>query len=174
MEEPARDFLSGADSNRWARSNTLNALPPTLTSTFDSAPPGWTNATAPDYSNIALNDSSVWTITGTPGNYSAIQCKFTLAEIPDSIVSIGVTLNGSSGTNGSTLRFWAWNFNASSWTQVGSFTLNTSVSSCSAWTAWGKVFSSYISGSNMFILAALNTSNTNLNVDYIKLDIAYP
>jgi hypothetical protein len=169
--EVSYDFLSGAGSNRWAKINTISSTPPA--NHFDNES-GWTAATTTDYNNISLTDSNIWSIAGTPGNYSALQCKFALVEIPSSITSIGVTLNGSSNINGSTLRFWSWNFSSSSWTQIGSFSMTTTIASHSSWTAWDKVYANYINGSNMFILASLNTSAADLNIDYIKLSVAHP
>jgi Zn-dependent metalloprotease len=169
--EVSYDFLSGANESRWAKSNTISSNPPGDNFGNES---GWTAATTTDYDNISLNDSNVWSIAGTPGNYSALQCKFALAEIPGNITSIGITLNGSSSTS-STLRLWTWNFTTSSWTQIGSnFSMTTNIASCQAWTAWGKVYTNYINGSNMFILATLNTANANLNIDYVKLSVAHP
>ena len=170
--EVSYDFLSGAGSNKWAKRNTISVTPPD--NNFDSES-GWTNASPTDYSNISLTDSNVWSITGTPGNYSALQCKFTIVNNPVNITSIGVTLNGSSNITSSTLRLWAWNFTTNSWSQIGSnFTMNTSIASYSLWTAWGKVYTNYINSSNMFILASLNTSAADLNIDYIKLSVAHP
>jgi len=173
--ESSYDFLSGEDSNKLAKSNTMSTLPPALNDNFDTNPTGWINASPTNYSNIALTDDNVWTITGTSGNYSALQCKFTVVNNPADITSIGVTLNGSSN-DASTLRFYAWNFNTGTWTQIGSgFSMTTSISSYNAWAAWGQVYSDYIDGSqHMFILAAMDTANTNLNVDYIRLSVAYP
>ena len=171
--EVSYDFLSGADSNKWAMIKTIPSIPPG--NNFD-AESGWTAAGPTDYANIATTDANVWTISGTAGNYSALQCKFTIVNNPTNITSIGVTLNGSSSINGSILRFYAWNFSASSWTQIGTgLSTNTSISSYPAWAAWGKVYANYIDGSqHMFILAALNTTSANLNIDHIKLSVAYP
>jgi bacillolysin len=169
--EVSYDFLSGANESRWAKSNTISSNPPGDNFGNES---GWTAATTTDYNNISLNDSNVWSIAGTPGNYSALQCKFTIISNPANITSIGITLNGSSSTS-STLRLWTWNFTTSSWTQIGSnFSMTTNIASCQAWTAWGKVYTNYINGSNMFILATLNTANANLNIDYVKLSVAHP
>ena len=167
------DFLSGFGSNKWAKINTISSNPPT--GNFDSES-GWTEASPTDYSNIAVNDSNVWTVSGTSGNYSALQCKFTIASNPVNITSIGITLNGSSNINASTLRFWAWNFNTSSWRQLGTdFSITTNLSTYTIWSFWGKVYSSYIDASDhMFILATLNTTAANLNINYIKLKTAYP
>src|SRR5690606_15305916 len=103
------------------------------------------------------------------------QCKFTVVNNPADITSIGVTLTGSSSIDASTLRFYAWNFDTESWTQIGSdFSITTSIASYSSWTAWGKVYADYIDGSQyMYILAVLNTANANLNVDYLKLTVAH-
>ncbi|MFA5367750.1 MAG: hypothetical protein WC333_07730, partial [Dehalococcoidia bacterium] len=171
--EVSYDFLSGADSNKWAKSKTIASAPPA--DNFDNES-GWTNATAGNYDDIALTDDNVWTITGASGLYSALQCKFTVVNNPADITSIGVTLTGSSSIDASTLRFYAWNFDTESWTQIGSdFSITTSIASYSSWTAWGKVYADYIDGSQyMYILAVLNTANANLNVDYIKLTVAHP
>jgi hypothetical protein len=167
------DFASGAGSDKWAKIKTIPSNPPV--GNFDIME-GWTEASPTDYSSIAVNDSSVWTVSGTSGCYSAIQCKFTIASNPVNITSIGITLNGSSNINASALRFWAWNFNTSSWRQLGTdFSITTSLSTYTIWSFWGKVYSSYIDGSDhMFILATLNTTAANLNINYIKLGIAYP
>ena len=95
---------------------------------------------------------------------------------PADITSIGVTHNGSSNINGSILRFYVWNFSASSWRQIGTdFSMTTGIASYTSWSFWGKVYASYINPtSQMFILATLNTTNASLNVDYIKLEIAHP
>jgi bacillolysin len=167
------DFLSAAGSDKGAKINTIPSNPPA--GNFDSES-GWTEASPTDYNCIAVNDSNIWTVSGTSGNYSALQCKFTVVSNPVNITSIGITLNGSSNINASTLRFWAWNFNTSSWRQLGTdFSITTSLSTYTIWSFWGKVYSSYVDGSNhMFILATLNTSAANFNINYIKLEIAYP
>jgi hypothetical protein len=166
-------FLSGTGSNKWAKINTISSNPPT--GNFDSES-GWTEASPTDYNSIAVNDSNVWTVSGTSGNYSALQCKFTIVSNPVNITSIGITLNGSSNINASTLRFYAWNFNTSSWRQLGTdFSITTNLSTYTIWSFWGKVYSSYVDGSDhMFILATLNTPAANLNIDYIKLQVAHP
>ncbi|MFA5056367.1 MAG: S8 family serine peptidase [Dehalococcoidia bacterium] len=172
--EVSYDFLSGASSNKWAKSKTVSSVPPA--DNYDNES-GWTDAIIPnDYDDIALTDSDVWTITGSPGLYSALQCKFTVVNNPADITSIGITLNGSSSIAGSTLRFYAWNFDTESWTQIGSdFSMTTSIASYSSWAAWGKVYADYIDGSQyMYILAILNTANANINVDYLKLTVAHP
>ncbi|MEA1958848.1 MAG: S8 family serine peptidase [Chloroflexota bacterium] len=170
------DFLFGAGSNKWAKGNAISALPPTLTDNFDTDPGGWINASPTDYGNISLTDGSVWTIAGSPGNYSAIQCKFTIVGNASDFTSIGVTLNGSAETNGSTLQLWAWNFNAGSWRQIGGdLSMTTDIATYNAWTAWGKIFADYIDGDGyMYVLASLNTPDQDMNIDYIRLTTARP
>ena len=171
--EVSYDFLSGRDSNKWAKIKTISLVPPG--DNFDNES-GWSEAGPTDYTNISLADGNVWTISGTSGNYSALQCKFTIVNNPVNITSIGVILYSSSNINGSSLRLYARNFTTSSWTQIGTdFNMTTSISLYNAWAAWGKVYSNYIDGSqHMFILAAMNTTNANLNIDYIKLSVAHP
>jgi Leucine-rich repeat (LRR) protein len=176
--EDSYDFalrFSPVGSECWAKSNSISALPLALSDNFDTDPDGWVAAGSADYGNIASTNGNVWTITGTPGNYSALQCKFVLGENTDAVTSIGVTLNGSAETNGDSLQFWAWNFNASSWTQIGStFPMTTDIASYVAWTAWGKVYADYIDGDGyMYILANLASANADLNVDYIKLNVVW-
>jgi len=168
------DFLSGAGSNKWAKISALTSNPPA--DNFDGDPSSWSEASPTDYSNIALTDGNSWTVSGTSGNYSALQCKFTIVSDPADITSIGITLNGSSNISGAIMRFYAWNFNTSSWRQLGSeFSLTTNISSYTSWALWGKVYSNYIDGTaHMFILASLNTPVANFNIDYIKLSVAHP
>jgi hypothetical protein len=173
--ESLYDFSSGADLNCWAKSSSISAVPPTLSDNFDTDPNSWTNASTADYGNISLTEGNVWTIPGTPGNYSVLQCKFAAEVSPDAITSIGVTLNGSAQTNGDVLQLWAWNFDTGSWRQIGSdFSMTTDIASYTAWTAWGKVYADYIdSDGYMYILANLNDDNQDLNVDYIKLSVVW-
>jgi len=173
------DFSSGAGSNRWAEWNNITAPPPTLNETFDTDPTGWTEATSGQYTNISTADGSVWNIAGSSGNYTALQCKFTVAEgaYAGNVTSIGVTFNGSSQDSGDLLQCWAWNFASETWTQVGTdISLgNTSNHAYVRWTAWGKVFDDYIDASNyMYILYTHNTSGKYLNADYVKLEIISP
>jgi len=146
------DFSSGAGSDKWAKRNNVTAPPPALNTTFDTDPTGWTEATSEQYTNISAGDGDVWTIAGVSGNYTALQCKFTVAEgaYASSITSIGVTFNGCSQDNGDLLQFWVWNFTSSSWRQLYSdISLgNTSNQAYIKWTAWGKVFDDYIDASN--------------------------
>jgi hypothetical protein len=171
LYEVSCDFSYGAMSDRWARSNSMPATPPTLSDNFGTSPDGWVNASPTDYNKILLTDSNVWTIAGTPGNYSALQCKFSIDVNPDAITSIGVTLNGSAETNGDKLQLWVWDFDAGAWTQIGgNLSMSTDIASYTAWTAWGKVYADYIDDDGyMYILANLNNANQDFNVDYIKL-----
>lgn len=166
------DFLHGAGSNKCAKSKTIDSVPPV--DHFDNES-GWTEAGGMEYNNIATTNGNVYTITGTPGLYSALQFKFTLYENPGTITSIGVTLNGSAETDGDVLQFWAWNFDTDSWRQIGSdFSMTTNIESYTAWTAWGKVYADYIDGDGyMYILANLNDANQDLNVDYFKLSVVW-
>ena len=173
------DFSSGAGSNRWTEWNNITAPPPTLSDTFDTDPTGWTEATSGQYTDISAAEGTMWNISGTSGNYTALQCKFTVAEVADasSVTSIGITFNGSSQSSGDLLQFWAWNFTSGTWTQVGS---NIPLSSSgnpgyTTWTMWGKVYSDYIDSNNyMYILYNHNTASKYLNVDYVKLELASP
>ena len=178
------DFTSGNNSNKWARNSSITAPPPALNKTFETDT-GWTNATTAQYNNISSTDGAVWNISGASGQYAALQCKFTIGSIVGSvanITSIGITLNGSAKTNGDILQLWAWNFISNSWKQLGiygstttNFSMTTNITTCSAWTAWGKVYSNYIdSNGYMYILANLNNASENLYVDYIKLTVAHP
>jgi hypothetical protein len=173
--ETTYDFSSGAGVDRWAKNNFMSSIPPALSDNFDTDPDGWVDADTSDYENISSTDGKVWTIAGSEGNYSALQCRFTLDEYPDYITSIGVTLNGSAETNGSTLQLWAWNFDTGAWRQVGgNFFMTTDIASYTAWTFWGKVYSDYIDGDGyMYILANLNNANQDMNVDYIKLSVVW-
>ena len=179
MHTSEYDFPSGAGSDRWAKRDNITAPPPALNTTFDTDPTGWVEATSAQYTNISTGDGDVWTIAGVSGNYTALQCKFTVAEgaYAGKITSIGVTFNGSSQDNGDLLQFWAWNFTSGSWRQLGSdISLgNTSNQAYIKWTAWGKVYADYIDASNyMYILYAHDTSGKYLNVDYVKLEIVSP
>ncbi len=173
--EDTYDFSSGAGVDRWAKSNSISALPPTLSDNFDTNPGGWVGAGTADYGNMSSTDGNIWTITGTPGNYSSLQCRFTLGENPDLITSIGVTLNGSAEMNGDILQLWAWNFNTSSWRHIGgNFSMTTDITSYTAWAFWGKVYADYIDGDGyMYILANLNNTSQDMNVDYIKLSVVW-
>jgi hypothetical protein len=173
------DFSSGAGSNRWAEWNNITAPPPALNTTFDTDPTGWVEATSGQYTDISTAEGSVWNISGTSGNYTALQCKFNVAEgaYAGSITSIGVTFNGSSQDSGDLLQLWVWNFTSGSWRQLGSdISLgNTSNQAYIKWTAWGKVYADYIDASNyMYILYAHNTPSKYLNVDYVKLEVISP
>ena len=173
------DFSSEAGSDRWAKWDNVAAPPPALNTTFDTDPAGWVNATSSDYTNISAQDGDVWTIAGVSGNYTALQCKFNVAEgaYASNITSIGVTFNGSSQDSDDLLQLWAWNFNTSAWQQLGTdISLgNTSNQAYIRWTAWGKVFADYIDASNyMYILYNHNTVSKYLNVDYVKLEIVSP
>jgi hypothetical protein len=135
-------------------------------------------ATSGQYTDISTADGSVWNIAGSSGTYTALQCKFTVAEGADAgnVTSIGITFNGTSQDNGDLLQFWAWNFTSGAWTKVGDISLgNTSNQAYIKWTAWGKVFADYIDASNyMYILYNHNTASKYLNVDYVKLELASP
>jgi hypothetical protein len=179
MHSGKDDFSSGAGSDRWAKRNNVTAPPPALNTTFDTDPTGWVEATSGQYNNISAGDGDVWTIAGVSGNYTALQCKFTVAEgaYAGNITSIGVTFNGSSQDSGDLLQLWAWNFTSGSWRQLGSdISLgNTSNQAYIKWTAWGKVYADYIDASNyMYILYAHDTSGKYLNADYVKLEIVSP
>jgi hypothetical protein len=173
------DFSSGAGSNRWARWNNITTPPPTLSDTFDTDPTGWVEATSGQYTDISTAEGSMWNISGTSGNYTALQCKFTVAEgaYAGSVTSIGITFNGSSQDNGDLLQFWAWNFTSEAWEKVGSdISLQSSGNpGYISWTAWGKVYADYIDASNyMYILYTHNTASKYLNVDYVKLELTSP
>jgi len=173
------DFYSGAGFVEFARWNNIAAPPPALNTTFDIDPTGWVNATSNDYTNISSEDGIVWTIDGASGSYTALQCKFTVAEgvYAGNITSIGVTFNGTSEVSGDPLQLWAWNFNTESWTQVGSDIEleNASSQGYTEWTVWGKVFDDYIDASNyVYVLYAHNTSGKKLNTDYVKLEVVSP
>ena len=177
--ETIYDFSSGAGLDRWAKRNNITAPPPALNETFDTDPTGWVEATSGQYTNISAGDGDVWTIAGVNGNYTALQCKFTVAEgaYAGNITSIGVTFNGCSQDTGDLLQLWAWNFTSGSWRQLGSdISLgNTSNQAYIKWTAWGKVFDDYIDASNyMYILYTHNTPGKYLNVDYVKLELVSP
>jgi hypothetical protein len=173
------NFSSGAGSNRWAKWNNLTAPPPTFNTTFDTDPAGWVEAASGEYTNISTADGSVWNISGSGGYYTALQCKFTVAEgaYAGNVTSIGVTFNGCSQDSGDLLQFWAWNFTSGAWTQVGS---NISLGNSGnpgyfTWTTWGKVYANYIDTSNyMYILYTHNTASKYLRVDYVKLELASP
>jgi len=173
------DFSSGAGSDRWAKRNNIFTPPPALNTTFDTDPTGWVEATSAQYTNISAQDGDVCTLAGLSGNYTTLQCKFTIAEgaYAGNITSIGVTFNGTSEMSGDLLQLWAWNFNTSAWQQLGTdISLgNTSNQAYIRWTAWGKVFADYIDASNyMYILYNHNTVSKYLNVDYVKLEIVSP
>ncbi|MEA1958681.1 MAG: dockerin type I domain-containing protein, partial [Chloroflexota bacterium] len=157
-----------------AKSKALSAVPPA--NDFDDlAETGWTEATPPQYSNIATEDGNVWTIAGT--SYAALQYRFTIDEAVNAsdITAIGITLNGSAQTNGDELQFWVWNDTGATWAQVGAnINMTTSNEAYTAWSVnWGKVFDDYVDGNNyMYILANLATDGEDLNVDYIELTVA--
>ena len=153
----------------------MSSLPLTLSDNFNTDPDGWIAGDAADYMNIALTDGNVWTIAGSEGNYSMLQCMFSPDVGPNNITSIGVTLNGSAETNGDVLQLWAWNFDSGSWTQVGSdFSMTTDIESYTAWANWGKVYADYIDDDgHMYILANLATANAGLNIDYVKLSAVW-
>jgi hypothetical protein len=179
MHSGVYDFSSGAGADRWAKRNNITAPPPALNTTFDTDPTGWVEATSEQYTNISAAEGSVWNISRTSGNYTALQCKFTVAEgaYAGNVTSIGVTFNGCSQDTGDLLQFWAWNFTAGAWTQVGSpISLgNSGNPGYVGWTAWGKVYADYIDASNyMYILYNHNTASKYLNVDYVKLEIVSP
>jgi hypothetical protein len=165
LYEAPYDFLSSAGISRWAQSKTISSPPPTLADNFDTNSSGWVEATDPEYGYISVADGTTWNIIGSTGNYSTLQCKFT----------VGITLNGSAETNEDTLQLWAWNFTTHSWRKIGNnLTMTPSIATYTSWTNWGTVFTDYINGSDMFILANLNNLNENLNIDYIKLMLAHP
>ena len=171
------DFSSGTGSSRWAKWNNITATPPTLNQTFDTDPSGWTEATSGQYTNISTEDGIVWQIAGSSGNYTALQCKFTVAEgaDPGNVSSIGVMFNGSSQDNGDAMQFWVWNFTSGAWTKVSDISLNTTDMEYITWTAMGKVYADHIDASNyMYILYNHNTASKYLNVDYVRLQLASP
>ena len=177
MMEAKYDFSDRAGSSRWAKGKSLSELPPALNETFDGDPSGWVEATAQQYTNISEEQTTIWTITAT--SYAALQCKYTIDEGPDAgdITSIGVYFNGSSEADGDTMKFWAWNFDSAEWSEIGSgVTLSTTCESYhSGWTAWGKVFGNYINAdANLYILIANTESGSDLNVNYLRLDIVTP
>lgn len=180
------DFTSGAGSNKWAKNSSISTPPPALNTTFDTNSTSWVNAATTQYNNISSTDGAVWNISGSGGKYAALQCRFTIdSNITGpvtNITSIGITLNGSATTNGDLLQFYAWNFSSGSWRQLGiygstttNFSMTTNLTTYSAWTAWGEVYTNYIdSNGYMYILANLNNAGENLYVDYIELSIAHP
>lgn len=169
------DFLLQAGSNKWARSNSISSIPPALSDNFDTDSDGWVDAGMADYAHISSTNGDVWTISGSEGNYSALQSRFIVVEDPAAITGIGVMLNGSAETHGDILQLWAWNFDTGAWRQIGSnFSMTTDIASYKAWTFWGKVYADYIDGDGyMYILANLTGSNQDMNVDYIKLSVVW-
>ena len=175
LYEAPYDFLSSAGITRLAKSKTISSPPPTLADNFKTNSSGWVEATDPEYGYISTTDGTTWNIIGSTGNYSTLQCKFSVVEDPADVTSIGVTLNASAETNGDILQLWAWNFNTGSWRKIGNnLTMTTSIATYTSWTNWGKVFTDYIDSGDIYILANLNNSNENLNIDYIKLMLAHP
>jgi len=173
------DFSTGAGPNWRAEWNNITAPPPTLGDTFDTDPTGWVEATSGQYTDISAAEGTMWNISGSSGNYTALQCKFTVAEETDagSVSSIGITFSGSSQSGGDLLQFWAWNFTSGTWENVDSdISLQGSGNpGYTTWTMWGKVYADYIDASNyMYILYNHNTASKYLNVDYVKLELASP
>jgi hypothetical protein len=175
LYEAPYDFLSSAGITRLAKSKTISSPPPTLADNFKTNSSGWVAATDPEYGYISTTDGTTWNITGSTGNYSTLQCKFSVVENPTDITSIDITINGSAETNGDILQLWAWNFTTDSWRKIGNnLTMTTSIATYTSWTNWGKDFTNYIDNGDIYILANLNNSNENLNIDYIKLMLAHP
>ena len=179
IDQNVYDFSTGAGTDRWAKSNNVAAPPPGLSDTFDTDPTGWVNATSNDYTNVSSEDGVVWSIAGASGNYTALQCKFTVAEgaYSGNVTSIGVTFNGTSEQSSDLLQLWAWNFNSGSWQKIDTdISLgNASSQGYTRWAEWGKLYGDYINGGNhVYILYGHNTSDRDLNADYVKLEITAP
>ncbi len=173
----AYDFSQGSGDTRWAKSNSLSDLPPTLSDTFDSDPTGWVEATAGQYINISEEHTTVWTIAAASS--AALQCKFTVDERANAgdITSIRVYFNGSSEASGDVLKFWVWNFGSEEWKEIGSgVTLSTdNESHNSGWTKWGKVYGQYIDSNDyMYVLLVNTASGNSLNVNYVNLELSTP
>jgi uncharacterized repeat protein (TIGR02543 family) len=171
------DFASGNGSSKWAKNSSISVPPPALNKTFETDT-GWTNASTVQYNNISSTDGVVWNISGASGKYAALQCRFTIDSIAGAtanITSLGITLNGSAKTNGDVLQFYVWNFNSNLWQQIGNNrSMTTNISTYTEWALWGKVYTNYINGSDMYILANLNNAGENLYVDYINLTVLHP
>ena len=175
--DAAYDFSIGAGTVRWTKSSSLSDLPPVLANTFDTDPGNWIEATSENYINISEEHTTVWTIVAS--SYAALQCKFTVDEQADAsdITSIGVYFNGSAEVGGDILKFWVWDFTTAEWKQIGTgVSLSTSNESYhSGWTTWGKVFANYIDiNGSIYILIVNNTPGSDLNVNYIRLDLVTP
>lgn len=174
--EAAYDFSTGAGVNRWAKGKAIAALPPALNDTFDTDTTGWVEATAEQYSSIAEQHTTVWTISGS--SYASLQCKFTVGEVSvaSDITSMGVTFNGSSRIEGDVLKLWVWNFSATEWRQIGSgITLSTSNVSYTEYTAWGTVYYDYIdAGGHVYLLFSNSASTHDLNINYVELELSTP
>jgi hypothetical protein len=147
-----------------------------------SDPTGWTNFSPGDYSDVEAWDDSDLNMGANATGYNAVQCRFTVdgGINPFAVTNLGVTLVGSSDIVGAPLQFWAWNFDIGSWRQVeSSVPMNGSSESTysvnSTCDCWGKTLDSYVDGSwHMYILFLLNTLDSDLNVDYVKAELAYP
>ena len=172
------DFSLGEEIDKWAKYKVMPISPPALNRTF-ATDSGWINLSQNDYFNLSAEDGNATMLPGASGNYSALQCRFTVGEpINASLISsIGVTLNGSSEADDELLRIWVWNFNTTSWRQVGDdIPTTTSDGRYTEWAAnWGRVFGNYIDDDPYFyVLLTTSTSSQDLNIDYIKLMIITP
>ena len=178
MYEYTYDFSSGVETDRWAKHKATPAVPPNLDKTF-VLDPGWGNISRDDYSNLSAEDGNAFALPEASGNYSALQCRFTVGEPIDAslITSIGVTLNGSSKANGSLFQVWVWNFNTTAWRQLGNdISVTTSNSRYTEWaTNWGRVFDDYIDDSRyLYMLLTADNPAENLDIDYVRLMVNTP
>ena len=184
MEIATYDFSTGAGVDNVAVWKNIAAIP----ADHFGNETGWTEATSPQYNNISLEDTGDWTIDGVAGNYTALQCRFGIGEAPGNITCIDVSLVGSSEVEGDLMRFYLWNASGGAWTSLGEwasggmvdFSMSTGEDSYSANTFYlglslGEVFDDYVDGSgDMYVLYAHNTSDRDLTIDYIDVQVMTP
>ena len=126
-----------------------------------------------DYDSIGTEDGSTYEASGSPNDFTPLECRFMVSEDPTTISNIKLTFVGKSQNNDDILQFWVWNYTTSAWNQVGTdFSMTTSIATYSADITSG--FSDYIpGGDSLYVLFVHNTKNRDLFVDYVKSDVTY-
>ena len=176
--EEGYDFnSSAAGTDHIAKWQNIDSLP----SDIFINETGWTDFTTVNYTQVEAIDTADFAVSGKPGNHSAVECRFKIGEhINVSTVSdLHVSLVGSSEDTGESLQFWAWNYNTSSWSQVGGdMTMSDGENTYarhSVCDAWGRAFDDYIDDDRyMYILYFVDTLDKDLNVDYCEIVLSYP